>query len=129
MLKTELLHSELLALLSRLGHTQKICICDAGLPIPKDTLCIDLAITKNIPEIIFILELIHKYLIIEEGTAALETKDHNPNFLKYLNQAPYPISYLSHENFKSLSQNCIAFIRTGECTPYANIILSAGVSF
>jgi D-ribose pyranase len=129
MIKTELLHSELLALLSRLGHTQKICICDAGFPIPKDSLCIDLAITKNMPEIVFILELVHKYLIIEEGIAAFETKDHNPNFINFINNTPYPISYLSHEDFKKLSKECIAFIRTGECTPYANIILSAGVSF
>jgi D-ribose pyranase len=129
MIKIELLHSELLTLLSRLGHTQKICICDAGLPIPMDAHCIDLAITKNMPEITFILELIHKYLVIEEGIAALETKDHNPNFLNFMNQAPYPISYLSHEDFKKLSKDCIAFIRTGECTPYANIILSAGVPF
>jgi D-ribose pyranase len=36
---------------------------------------------------------------------------------------------ISHEELKRLSARAKAVIRTGECTPYANIILCAGVTF
>jgi D-ribose pyranase len=36
---------------------------------------------------------------------------------------------LSHEQFKVLSRQARAIVRTGECQPYCNIILVAGVTF
>jgi D-ribose pyranase len=36
---------------------------------------------------------------------------------------------LSHEQFKVLSRHARAIVRTGECQPYCNIILVAGVTF
>ena len=35
-----------------------------------------------------------------------------------------------HEQFKALTRDgTSAFVRTGECTPYANVILCSGVTF
>jgi D-ribose pyranase len=44
---------------------------------------------------------------------------------------PVSIQKVSHEQFKELTRNGgnIAFVRTGEATPYANVILVAGVTF
>jgi D-ribose pyranase len=39
------------------------------------------------------------------------------------------IQEVSHEEFKRLTNNVKAVIRTGEVTPYANCILQAGVIF
>ncbi|MNL60991.1 D-ribose pyranase [compost metagenome] len=36
---------------------------------------------------------------------------------------------ISHEELKRVSARAKAVVRTGECTPYANIILVAGVAF
>ena len=36
---------------------------------------------------------------------------------------------LSHEQFKVLSRQARAIVRTGECQPYCNIVLVAGVTF
>jgi D-ribose pyranase len=38
---------------------------------------------------------------------------------------------VSHEQFKQLSceVRTIAFVRTGEATPFANVILESGVTF
>ncbi|MNY54145.1 D-ribose pyranase [compost metagenome] len=36
---------------------------------------------------------------------------------------------LSHDQFKILSRQARAIVRTGECQPYCNIILVAGVTF
>ena len=40
-----------------------------------------------------------------------------------------PLELVSHEDFKKLTKDTKAIIRTGECTPYANIILQSGVNF
>ncbi len=39
------------------------------------------------------------------------------------------IAPVSHEALKNLSRDCKAVVRTGECTPYSNIILYSGVTF
>jgi D-ribose pyranase len=36
---------------------------------------------------------------------------------------------LSHDQFKVLSRQARAIVRTGECQPYCNIVLVAGVTF
>ena len=37
--------------------------------------------------------------------------------------------WLSHDAFKVLTRNARAVVRTGECQPYSNIALIAGVTF
>jgi D-ribose pyranase len=39
------------------------------------------------------------------------------------------LHYVSHEEFKTQSGKSRAIIRSGECSPYANVILCAGVTF
>ena len=39
------------------------------------------------------------------------------------------VELVSHEELKAMSQKAVAVIRTGEFTPYANIILKSGVVF
>jgi D-ribose pyranase len=36
---------------------------------------------------------------------------------------------LPHDEFKRLCEQAKAVIRTGECSPYANVILHSGVIF
>ncbi len=36
---------------------------------------------------------------------------------------------VTHEALKGMTREAKAVVRTGECTPYANVILQAGVSF
>jgi D-ribose pyranase len=36
---------------------------------------------------------------------------------------------VAHEELKRLTASARAVVRTGECTPYANIVLIAGVTF
>ena len=36
---------------------------------------------------------------------------------------------IGHEEFKNMTKESKAVVRTGECTPYANIILKSGVVF
>ena len=44
-------------------------------------------------------------------------------------QLPVTPEQVSHEEFKRRCQQARVMVRTGECTPYANVLLIAGVTF
>ena len=130
MLKNTILNNELIYILSRLGHTQTICICDAGLPIPLNSKLVDLALLPGYPDIHTVINAILDSMPTEKAYCAHESIEKNPDFIHTLrSKLDYDISFVSHDELKELSHNCIAFIRTGECTPYANIILQATTTF
>jgi len=39
------------------------------------------------------------------------------------------VVFVPHEEFKQLTGSAVAVVRTGECTPYSNVILHSGVVF
>ncbi len=51
MKKGTVLNSDISSVISRLGHTDTLVVCDAGLPIPKSTTRIDMALTQGVPSI------------------------------------------------------------------------------
>lgn len=139
MKKGVLLNSPISSVISRLGHTDKITIADAGLPIPPSVERIDLALTQGIPDFMSVLQTVTHEMQIEAVMLAEEIKTINPSLfneiISYLHlleqeqKKPIQIIYVSHEAFKKQLTENIAVIRTGECTPYANIVLFSGVTF
>ena len=139
MKKTSLLNSELSFLVATLGHTDEITIGDAGLPIPEEVSRIDLALTHGVPGFIQTVETILKESQIEGVIIANETKDVSPELHGQLVECiekdskktgkNITITYVSHEEFKERTHSSKAVVRTGECTPYANVIFQAGVTF
>lgn len=139
MKKSTLLNRQLSYEIACLGHTDCITVCDAGLPIPKECPVVDLALTKGLPSFLDTLETMASEMMIERVVIAKEILEHNPKihlalqtWLKKLgeNQSrPISIEYTTHQQFKHLSQQSRAFVRTGECSPFANIILYSGVTF
>jgi len=126
-----ILNSEIAAVLARLGHTDTICIADCGLPIPAGVLRIDLALRPGLPSFLDVLDAVAADMEIEAVTLAQEIRDCNPSLqAEILSRFPNTeLAYLPHENFKAETQACRAVIRTGEVTPYANILLRSGVPF
>lgn len=139
MKKSALLHSEFSHLIATLGHTDEITICDAGLPIPNTTPRIDLALTLGIPTFAQTVNVFLKESQIEGVIVANEfaqvSPEHHDALLKRIQQEEnltgkaISITYLTHEAFKARSHQSKAIIRTGECTPYANVIFQSGVTF
>lgn len=131
MKKGRLLNSEIISVLSRMGHTDQITVGDAGLPIPDQVHRIDIALMKGIPSFIETVKLLRHEMVIEKIILADEIKSHNPQIYKILLEtfADISIDYVSHEMLKDMTHGSKAVIRTGECTPYANIILQSGVDF
>ncbi|MFL7768929.1 D-ribose pyranase [Proteus terrae] len=139
MKKGVLLNSPISSVISRLGHTDKITIADAGLPIPSSVERIDLALTQGIPDFMSVLQTITHEMQVEAVMLAEEIKTINLSLfneiLSYLylleqeQKKSIQIMYVSHEGFKKQLTENKAVIRTGECTPYANIVLFSGVTF
>ncbi|MNZ41039.1 D-ribose pyranase [compost metagenome] len=131
MKKIGIINSELSRVISELGHTDTLVIADSGLPIPSGVTRIDLALRRGVPGYFETLETILEEMQVERYTIAHEMKNSNPELHEKTRQALDGVSEesVSHEEFKRLTRNAKAIIRTGECTPYANVILHAGVTF
>ena len=78
-----------------------------------------------------VVELVAEHMQIERATIASEINSYNPQVQQQLkaNLTEVSFSEVSHEEFKRISHAAKAIIRTGEATPYANVILHAGVIF
>jgi len=131
MKKTTLLQSDLSYIIATLGHLDTLVIADAGLPIPPETVRIDLALTRGIPGAAQTLKVILDEMKVESVMLAEEIKDRNPQFLAHVQELlpGVPIEFMPHTELKARSASARAVVRTGEFAPYANIILVAGVVF
>ncbi|MEC1405405.1 D-ribose pyranase [Bacillus halotolerans] len=131
MKKHGILNSHLAKLLADLGHTDKIVIADAGLPVPDGVLKIDLSLKPGFPAFRDIAAVLADEMAVEKVIVASEIKVSNPENASFIESlfSEEAVDCLPHEEFKELTKEAKAVIRTGEFTPYANCILQAGVLF
>lgn len=134
MKKTPLLNVALSRLIASLGHGDTVVIGDAGLPVPPGVELIDLALTHGIPDFISTLKVVLSEMQVESHVLAREILEKKPSALAALDELNSKgglgkRELLSHEQFKILSRQARAIVRTGECQPYCNIVLIAGVTF
>jgi D-ribose pyranase len=134
MKKTPLLNVALSRLIASLGHGDLVVIGDAGLPVPPGVEFIDLALTHGVPDFVSTLKVVLSEMQVESHVLAQEIFEKKPSALATLDHLNIEgvlgrRELLSHEQFKILSQQARAVVRTGECQPYCNIVLVAGVTF
>ncbi|OFO09481.1 D-ribose pyranase [Streptococcus sp. HMSC076E03] len=130
MKKTGILNSHLAKLADDLGHTDQVCIGDLGLPVPNGIPKIDLSLTSGIPSFQEVLDIYLENILVEKVILAEEIKEANSDQLSRLLAKldnSINIEYVSHNHLKQMTQDVKAVIRTGENTPYSNIILQSGV--
>ena len=130
MKKYGILNSNLAKLADDLGHMDLVCIGDLGLPVPKGVDKIDLALRKGNPSFLEVLKEYSDYVLIEKIFLAEEIKEKNKEQWQAvldLLESNIIIEYISHEELKAMNSKVKAVIRTGEDTPYSNIILQSGV--
>jgi D-ribose pyranase len=131
MKKTGVLNQELSRVIAGMGHRDSIVICDAGLPIPASACRIDLALEKDLPSFLDTVRVILSELQVEEAVIASEMGKSSPQIRARLLELLPGVSLreVSHEQLKLLCIPAKAVVRTGEFTPYANVVLFSGVSF
>jgi len=126
-----LLNADIIREIASAGHTQLIAIGDAGLPIPAGVKRIDLSVVQGLPAFTDVLRAVCDELVVETYTYAKEADSANPKAVKAMAELlpGIPGRTVAHEDFKILLQQANVVIRTGECSSYANVILTAGVNF
>ena len=130
MKKYGILNSNIAKLADDLGHMDWVCIGDLGLPVPKGVDKIDLALRKGSPSFLEVLKEYSDHVLIEKIFLAEEIKEQNTEQWQAvldLLGSNIIIEYISHEELKAMNAKVKAVIRTGEDTPYSNIILQSGV--
>ncbi|WP_417809901.1 D-ribose pyranase [Thioclava sp.] len=139
MKRSGILNPALCRALASMGHTDSIVVCDAGLPIPDGPERIDLSLLPGLPAFQDVLAAIIAELQIEQAQIASEFAQQSPQLHNEtvamleaqaaVQGAPIAIERFSHEDLKRATRNARAIVRTGECTPFANVILFSGVPF
>ncbi len=133
MKKAGILNSDISRVLSYMGHTDTICIGDCGLPIPDEVERIDLALKFGVPTFMDTLKCVKEDMKIEKIVLATEIKEQNKQVLKEIEELfkdeGIEVEYVPHVELKAQTKTCKAVIRTGETTPYANVILQSGCIF
>ena len=134
MKKNGILNSDISRVLSYMGHTDWICVGDCGLPIPDEVERIDLALEFGVPTFMKTLEVVTGDMKVEKIIWQKKLKHRIQRCLKSEIESTFQrqnieVEYVSHTELKEKTKNCKAVIRTGETTPYANIILQSGCIF
>ena len=132
MKKSGHLNRDISRVLASMGHTNSIVIADCGLPIPHGVECIDVSLALGDPPFLNVLDTVLADLEVERAIFADESREHNATLVSRASSMAgkhVRVEFVSHEKLKELSRDAHAVIRTGEATPFANVILYSGVIF
>jgi D-ribose pyranase len=123
-----IINARLAGSLAGLGHTDHVVVCDAGLPIPPGPEVVDLAFRYGVPSFESVLSGMLEELVVE-GTTAAEEIERNPRSFALLTSSLPDLGLVPHEQLKRMVAGAKLVVRTGEATPYSNVILRCGVPF
>lgn len=122
-------HPRLAQVIAALGHGDLLVVADPGLPVPRGVEAIDLVFARGEPAFVPVLRVVAAELVVEAAHLAHELTDEKLVAAIDGSLGPVPLHRISHETLKSMTARATAVVRTGEDTPYANIVLRAGVPF
>lgn len=127
MLRTGILNPHVLNLLARIRHTNTLVIADRGFPFWPQIETVDLSLVDDVPTVPQVLSAIKANFVIGPVWAAEEFKTSNSAdklaALKAL--AGDQLRFEPHVEFKKRVPHAIGLIRTGDTTPYANLIIES----
>jgi D-ribose pyranase len=126
-----ILNSRLVAAIVALRHGESMVLADAGLPVPPTVEVLDLSLAPGVPGLCQTLEVVAASLQIESAVLATELSRSNPMLEGEIARLlrPAEVHHVDHETLKSMVSTARLVVRTGEVTPYANVVLVGGVPF
>ena len=129
MKKTGILHADLAAHLARLGHTDQFLVVDSGFPVPPGVPVVDLRVVYGLPGFAPVLTAIADEVVIEHTLVATELAGANPTIHDVIVGRFGELDTVDHSELKRRAAAARFAVRTAEDTPYANVLLTAGVGF
>ena len=127
------LNGQLARVISETGHTDRLVVTDAGLPIPSGVERVDLAVRENLPRFLDLLDTVLAEVAVEDVLLSEEIKEASPDMLAEIEKRfaalGVTLRFAPHTAFKQATTAARAAVRSGEFTPYANVLLTAGVVY
>lgn len=128
-----IINPQLSRVIAECGHTDAIVVADAGLPIPLGVERVDLAYRAGSPAFLDILDSVLAEFIVERAVISQEMEAESPGMLDSvrdrLESVGVEVEVVPHPDFKALTRDARAIVRTGEYTPYSNVMLFSGAPF
>jgi D-ribose pyranase len=126
-----IIHPRLAAVVAAMGHGDLLGIADAGLPVPLQVERVDLGFAPGKPEFLDVVRVILEELRVEAYVLAEQSREGCPEYVRVLEESlpEAEAVWVDHEELKRLTAGARAVVRTGEFTPYANVLLRSGVDF
>lgn len=126
MKKTGILNADLAYRMTQLRHMDHVVICDAGYPIPKDAVVVDVSLVEGLPTVPQVLKALVEDCAFQEFTVLAPMKEVNPEYYQLVTSL-FRVQdrfELSMDAFRAkAAQTAKFFIRTGDTLPCSNIIL------
>jgi D-ribose pyranase len=116
------------SLLSRIRHTNTLVIADRGFPYWPEIETVDISLVDDIPRVLDVLSAIRSNFSIGRAFMAEEFQAAAaPHAVLAYGRGleGIPVLYETHDEFKRRVPSAIGIIRTGDTTPYANLILES----
>lgn len=128
MKRSGILHPGIAQLLASAGHTDYFLVTDRGFPVPTEPERIDLALTDDLPTVVDVLRAVHEEFVIDRIIITEEMTTFSPEWVAELRGllGDITVEVVSHIDLKRLGHDAKATIRTGDTTPYANLIVVSG---
>lgn len=135
MLKTELIHPQIMAALAKCGHGSRILIADANYPLAEKTGTaqkVYLGLVRGKPTVTDVLDAVLSAVNVEKAEVMCpEEGPEPPVFSEFRDRLNVPLDGLGRFEFYDacMSENSIVLaIATGEQRVYANILLTVAVA-
>jgi D-ribose pyranase len=128
MLKAGILNPQIHSLLARVRHTNTLVIADRGFPFWPMIETVDISLVDDVPTVLAVLRALRPNFQIGKVWMAQEfLKSNSGKTRSAFAEALKGIELLHepHSEFKQRVPHAIGLIRTGDTTPYANIILES----
>ncbi|MDP3850596.1 MAG: RbsD/FucU family protein [Luteolibacter sp.] len=128
MLNTGILNPHILHLIARIRHTNTLVISDWAFPFWPEIETVDISLTHGIPTVPDVLDLLTPVFKIgriwqADEFVASNTPETIARFAESFGQIP--LTREAHVEFKKRVPHAIGLIRTGDPTPYGNVIIES----
>jgi len=128
MLQSGILNPHILQLIARIRHTNTVVIADWAFPFWPQIETVDISLTHGIPTVLDVLDLLTPVFKIgriwqAEEFVSTNSQESIDRFAKSFGDLP--LTREPHLDFKKRVPHAIGLIRTGDPTPYGNIILES----
>jgi D-ribose pyranase len=128
MLQEGILNPHLLSLVARIRHTNTLVIADWAFPFWPQIETVDISLTRGIPTVLQVLQVLRPNFKIGEIFMAEEFKTTNDRKTLHAFARSFQglkVTYEPHLQFKRRVPRAIGLIRTGDPTAYGNMILES----